>query len=144
MGGCQPSIYEGGGKMNQLNQGDMQTHVQVLGWLYILGNAIVLVMGILGFVFFIGIGYASGDPEAMRILPVIGTVAVLFMSVLALPGLVAGFGLLTRKNWARVLALVVGFLGLVNFPIGTAIGIYAIWVLLQQEANDYFAPMKPA
>jgi hypothetical protein len=35
--------------------------------------------------------------------------------------------------------MVVGFLGLVNFPIGTAIGIYTFWVLLQGEAADYFS-----
>ena len=34
--------------------------------------------------------------------------------------------------------MVVGFLGLVNFPLGTAIGIYTFWVLLQDSAADYF------
>jgi hypothetical protein len=58
--------------------------------------------------------------------------------VLAIPGLVAGYGLLARKAWGRVLAIVVGILGLINFPVGTAIGIYAILVLLQEGANGYF------
>jgi hypothetical protein len=30
-------------------------------------------------------------------------------------------------------------LGLLNFPVGTIIGIYALWVLSQQAANEYFA-----
>jgi hypothetical protein len=51
---------------------------------------------------------------------------------------VAGYGLLRRRAWGRILALVVGFLGLVDFPLGTAIGIYTFWVLLQDSAADYF------
>jgi hypothetical protein len=58
--------------------------------------------------------------------------------VLGIPGMVAGYGLLRRKAWGNILAMVVGFLGLVNFPLGTAIGIYTFWVLLQDSAADYF------
>lgn len=129
--------------MNQMKQADLQTHITVLGWLHILGNALFLVIGIMGFVFLAGIGVISGELEAARILSFVGTVGALFFTLLALPGLVAGYSLLTRKPWARVLALVVGFLSLVNFPVGTAIGIYTFWVLFQPEAADYFTPQKP-
>jgi hypothetical protein len=74
----------------------------------------------------------------MAILSVVGTVVGALLAVLAIPGLVAGYGLLARKAWGRVLAIVVGILGLINFPIGTAIGIYALLVLLQEAATDYF------
>lgn len=117
---------------------DMKTHVTILSWLYILGNAIFLVLGITGLVFLAGLGVVTGDPEAVKILGFIGGVGALFFALLALPGLVAGIGLLAGKSWARVLALAVGFLGLINFPVGTAIGIYAFWVLLQQDAGEYF------
>jgi hypothetical protein len=64
--------------------------------------------------------------------------------VLALPGLAAGYRLLKRQAWGRILALVVGFLDLVNFPVSTAIGIYTLWVLLQDSAATYFARGAPA
>ena len=115
----------------------------VLGWLYILGNAIFLVLGITGFIFLTGLGVVSGDFEAVKVLGFIGGVGAAFFTALALPGLVAGVGLLAGKSWARVLALVVGFLGLANFPLGTAIGVYAFWVLLQQDAGEYFEALKP-
>jgi len=67
----------------------------------------------------------------------------LLMAALGLPGLLAGYGLLTRKPWARVLAIVVGILSLLNFPIGTAIGIYTLWVLTQPVATDT-SPSTPA
>jgi hypothetical protein len=68
----------------------------------------------------------------------------LLMAALGIPGLLAGYGLLTRKPWARVLAMVVGILGLLNFPVGTAIGIYTFWVLTQPAASEYFAGPTPA
>lgn len=117
-------------------------HVTVLGWLFIIGGAIVLLLGVVGFLFFAGIGLFagidSGDLAAVGILSVIGTAGLVFFGVLALPGLLAGYGLLKRRSWARILAIVLGIFELLNFPIGTAIGIYTLWVLLQEDAVVYF------
>ncbi|HTS13618.1 MAG TPA: zinc-ribbon domain-containing protein [Candidatus Limnocylindrales bacterium] len=44
--------------------------------------------------------------------------------------MVAAWGLFERRPWARILALVLGFLALLRFPFGTALGIYTLWVLL--------------
>lgn len=62
--------------------------------------------------------------------------------VLSLPGIIGGIGLLLRHGWARVVLLVVSFLQLINFPLGTALGIYTIWVLFQDDAREVFA--RPA
>ncbi len=45
-------------------------------------------------------------------------------------GLIAGWGLLERRSWARVLLIVLAFLSLLHPPLGTALGIYTLWVLL--------------
>jgi hypothetical protein len=124
--------------MNFLNEHQLKLHVTILGWLYIVGNAIFLLIGAFVFMLLAGIGVASGDSQAMAILSVVGTVVGALLAVIAIPGLVAGYGLLARKAWGRVLAIVVGILGLINFPVGTAIGIYAVLVLLQEGATDYF------
>ncbi len=124
--------------MNQLNEQQLHQHVAVLGWLHIVGNGIMLLLGCFVFAFLWGIGAATGDLEATRILGIIGTTVGALLVVLGIPGMVAGYGLLRRKACGRILAMVVGFLGLVNFPLGTAIGIYTFWVLLQDSAADYF------
>jgi len=59
--------------------------------------------------------------------------------VLGIPSLVAGIGLLKHKSWARVLAIILGILALASFPIGTAAGIYALWVLTQKETEALLA-----
>lgn len=123
---------------------NFESQVQILGWLNIVGNAIVLSLGLIALFFFPAIGLITADATAMAILSTVGISGAAFFAVLALPGLIAGYGLLTRRPWARILSLVVAVLGLANFPVGTAIGIYAFWVLLQTEAVEYFSPYKTA
>ncbi len=130
--------------MNSLNQRQLQLHVPVVGWLLIVGHAIFLLVGVFVFVLLSGIGVATGDREAMTILTTVGTAVGLLLIVLGIPGLVAGAGLLARKSWARILAIVVAILGLANVPIGTLIGLYALWVLMQDAATEYFAPQASA
>jgi len=128
--------------MNQLSEKEMRLHVRIVGWLNIVANGIFLLLGICGFVFFVGLGVFaaadSGDAVAMPILGLVGTIGLVFFAVLALPGLLAGYGLLRRKKWGQILGLVVGFLSLFNIPIGTAIGGYTLFVLFQSSASDYF------
>lgn len=121
-----------------MNARDMQQHVTVLGWVYVIGHAIFVVIGAFLFMLLTGLGLAVSDPEARLVLPVVGTAVGMLLMVLGLPGLIAGYGLLTTKPWARVLALVIAILNLVNIPIGTIIGVYACWVLLQPPAREYF------
>jgi hypothetical protein len=128
--------------MDYLNEQSLRLHVTILGWLLIVSNAIVLLVGMCGCLLMTGIGAASGDLQALAILGVVGAVCGAFFVVLAVPGLLAGYGLLIRASWGRVLAIVVGVLGLFNFPVGTVIGIYALWVLLQNSATDYFTSME--
>jgi hypothetical protein len=45
-------------------------------------------------------------------------------------GILAGWGLMERQTWARPLAIVLGFFALFHFGVGTALGIYTLWVLL--------------
>lgn len=127
-----------------MNQQTMETHIKVLSWLTIANGALTLLIG--GFVFMIlaGIGVASGEPNAFGILAVIGLTTGIFMFALSVPSLLAGAGLLWGKSWGRILTIIVSFFNLFSFPIGTALGIYGLYVLLRQEADEYFMTPKAA
>jgi hypothetical protein len=125
--------------MDQLSQKDLKHHVSILGWILIATHAVGLIVAVFLFFLLTGIGAVSGDGVAFSILSITGTALGLLIALLSLPGILAGYGLLTGKSWGRLLALVVAILGLFNFPIGTIIGLYALWVLLQNEASYYFA-----
>ena len=124
--------------MNQLNDRQLELHVPIVAWLLIIGHAFFLLGAVLMFTLLTGIGVAVDDRTALAILGLVGTTMGGLLAVLALPGLAAGFGLLARKSWARILGIVIAGLGLVNFPVGTLLGLYALWVLLQDAGGDYF------
>jgi hypothetical protein len=84
----------------------------------------------------------EGDPLPLGILSTIGGFVFLFLVLLSVPGIVGGFGLLKYKPWARYLTLIVAALSLFNVPIGTAVGVYSIWVLVQDETAKLFEPEK--
>jgi hypothetical protein len=50
--------------------------------------------------------------------------------------LALAWGLRERESWARMLGVVMGFVALVRFPpgLGTALGVYTLWVLLPEES----------
>ena len=75
--------------------------------------------------------------------PLIKFAGVLIL-VKAAAGFIAGWGLLQREEWARTVALVVGFLALLNVPIGTALGIYTLWVLLPRQSDDEYKSLAQA
>jgi hypothetical protein len=133
--------------MNQFSEREMDQHVKILGWLYVVTNAIFLLIGLCGLLFFVGIGSLAafeGDPTALGVLTIIGVVALILFAVLSLPGILAGYGLLKRRQWGRILALIMGILNLFNVPIGTLLGAYALFVLLQNAAEPYFASREAA
>jgi hypothetical protein len=66
------------------------------------------------------------------------TCAVVFVLMQAIALLLAGWGLLGLKGWARWLAFILAIFGLFAFPIGTVIGALIIWYLLKDEVREAF------
>lgn len=125
----------------------MQTHVKVLGVLYLVFSGLFLVMAALlllvmgGAAGIVGVAGESQDAAlAIPILGIVGTFLGAILVALSLPGLLAGYGLLHYHPWARVLALVLSALNLINIPIGTILGAYGLWVLLNKDTEPLFSP----
>jgi len=118
----------------------MERHVTVLGILYIAFSALGFLLAIIIFTAVVGGGIISGDSEAMAITGILGPAVALFFVLLSAPGMIGGIYLLKHRPWARILVLVLGFINLIEIPIGTALGIYTIWVLFKNETVDLFTP----
>jgi hypothetical protein len=126
----------------------MEKHVQVLAILHIVYSSISLVAGGIAFLIFFGTGLFlegvndinSGGVNVPAIIFTVGLVITTFLVVLSIPGIVGGIGLLKHKEWARILVLVIGFIDLLHIPLGTLLGIYTIWTLMNADAIKLFAP----
>ena len=116
----------------------MQKHIQLLGIIYIAYHAIGLLFAWLIWGVLSGIGFMSGDPQAAGIMTLIGTVIAGLLLVLSVPGIIGGVGILKGWWWSRYLVLVLGLFNLVHVPLGTILGVYTFWVLMQNESVAFF------
>lgn len=115
-------------------------HKKVLGILYIVSAAFtvlgVLVLNALLSMIF-AFAFEEVSPDEQQVIEFITTLVAYIPGIIivffALPTLIAGVGLLTRQSWAVIFALIVGCLKLFSFPIGTAIGVYAIWIFAEDQ-----------
>jgi hypothetical protein len=116
----------------------VQRHLQTLGTLWCVYGVYRVLSGLVGMFFFRAFAgrrfgwwggpfgnFGTHGPPWMGFLPVIATIAVVAAAV----ALFTGWSLLNRKPWGRILAIVLAILALLRFPVGTALGIYTLWVL---------------
>ncbi len=111
--------------------------------LYHLVIGVLIGMGICALLtipFIVGVA-ASGDPDARVAVPIVGGIMVLaagFLFLLALANILVGWGLWQMREWARIAAIGLSVLRLLNFPVGTIIGGLIIWYLLQPQTVAAF------
>jgi hypothetical protein len=43
-----------------------------------------------------------------------------------------------RRHWSRIAAILLGAIDLLLLPYGTALGLYALWVLLREDSKRLF------
>ena len=120
----------------------VQEHVRLLAILWFafsalnaLGGAVLVILANTLFLHL----HDLGAPEAPTAFlhPLLTFVGVLVIAK-AVAGFAAGWGLLQREPWARILVLILAFLSLINPPFGTALGIYTLWVLLPANSEEEY------
>ena len=115
----------------------MDSHVKYLGLLCILAGGLGGLAGLLYF------GLFAGPSATAAYGPVISYIAsgwMLLLLILTIPCIALGIGLLKLRPWTRTIGTIIAILELLNFPIGTALGVYALWVLMSPEADRVFTP----
>ena len=118
---------------------DLSQHIRALGIAHIIYSCLLLIPAAIVFGVLTTLGVVVDDPDAAQILPLVGTGVGIFLVALAIPGLVAGYGVLKKASWGIPVALVVGLLNILCFPFGTALGGYSLWVFTksnEQAAAD--------
>jgi hypothetical protein len=127
-----------------------ETNVKSFGCLYTLGG----IMGILGAIFYIGIGIfvmaggvvseelqgmvfgADGDPMVAGIITTL--VGVVFLAI-AVAQLFAGRSMQTLNPSGKTLAIIVAAIGMLQFPCGTMISGYLLYLLVSSKGTMVFS-----
>jgi hypothetical protein len=126
----------------QPRPGRVQEHVHLLGILWLAMSAFNAVGGVVLYVVantvFAHLNQL-GAPEAPTafLRPLLSVIGILVLAKAAC-GFIAGYGLLQRESWGRVIALVLAFISLFHVPFGTALGVYTLWVLIPSRSQEEY------
>jgi hypothetical protein len=114
-------------------------HVQTLGILWCVYGAYRAAAGVFAVLFLMGVatpsffgGIGSRGLPFLPFAPVMGGLAAVAGVYILLSSCLAfatGYSLIARRTWGRTLAIVAAILSLIKIPMGTALGIYTLWVL---------------
>jgi hypothetical protein len=121
-----------------LEENAMETHVKVVGWLWIVNG----VFSILGLLTGLGIlNLTDSIPNASDAVLVTAGALCFF-----LPGMiadfVAGYGVLQYRNWGRILVIILAIFNLVflcYLILPAVLGIYTLYVMYNEETKALFA-----
>jgi len=121
----------------------MENHVKVIAILWIIFGILGILLACLTFFLLFGLSFIPDmDYEGRIILKYVALGGSIFIALLSIPEIIGGIGLLKRKEWGRIVTLAVAFLALLSIPIGTALGIYTLVILLNNETTKLFKPDK--
>jgi len=118
----------------------LDTHKKVLGIIYVITATLMIIFAIairsvMWIIFEFAFDGASDEELRIKdfIMALTSFLPIVIIVFSAVPTLIAGVGLLMRQSWAPLFALIMGVLKLISVPIGTAIGIYAIWIYSEDQ-----------
>ena len=122
-----------------MEESKMKKHVTAVAAIQIGFSTLWLIGAIvLYFVLMFARSQVGSDEVATKVLTLLAIILPVFVGVISLVGLIGGIRLLSYKQWGRIMTIIVSALGCFNIPIGTLIGVYSIWVLMQDETVKLF------
>jgi hypothetical protein len=124
----------------------MAVHVDLVGALFVIWGGLTTVVGLSTLSLGIGgaalIASASGRGAGGQIAAGLTAAAFTTLAIIAIiwgiAHIAVGVPLRRRTHQARLAALMLGSIDLLLLPYGTALGIYALWVLLNDEGRKVF------
>ncbi len=116
----------------------MEKHVKIISWLYVVEGLLTMMLLFGGSSLLIGLGFMTEDRGAAGILAILVGIIVWIGVIFTIPQFIGAWGMLKRKNWARILMIIISILNLLEPPFGTALGIYALVILFREDAKPFF------
>jgi hypothetical protein len=131
-----------GDPVGELAHRRLRGHLETLGGLWMALGVLFLVPAACLFAFGGSIHLVFRDREPLQqFFPLIIYFAAGTLTMLGGGGICLGLGLMRRRPWARTVGIALGILALFHVPMGTALGIYTLWVLLADENGDEYRYM---
>ncbi len=127
----------------------MRSHVDFVGVLFVVWGVLTTLIGLSTLA--LGVGAAAiitstnrngGGNFAAGLTAAVFTALAVIAIVWGVAHAAVGVPLRLHRPWARLAALMLGSVDLLLLPYGTALGVYALWVLLHEESRQMFATVE--
>jgi len=125
----------------------VDSHVDFVGVLFIVWGVLTTLVG--ASTLALGVGAValirsatrggSGGQFAAGLTAAAFTTLAIIAIVWGVAHIAVGVPLRRRRHWSRLAALMLGSVDLLLLPYGTALGCYALWVLLNEQGKRLFA-----
>ena len=122
----------------------MAFHVELAGLLFIIWGAVITLIGLSTLALGVAASSLATSPSGVSGQFAAGVIAAAF-STLAILAIIwgaahvaVGLPLRRHRHWSRLAALMLGSVDLLLLPYGTALGCYALWVLLHAGGRQLF------
>jgi hypothetical protein len=132
----------------------MEKHITLVGILNIVYRSLSIIGALVLFGLAYGFGYLMKfishfdhnemqeiPPEVLSIIQIVLTSIGILILIFSIAGIIGAIGVLRKKEWGRITLLVLSFFSLLSIPLGTVLGVYSIWVLLNDETIRLFNPV---
>lgn len=125
-----------------------EDHNKTLGILHLVYGSLHVLFMLMMSVFLVPLFFLSppngrpGDAAGEAFLTMIFVFIGIFSLLFSIPSFVAGIGMLKRKSWAKIWAMIAGGLAGMSFPIGTALCVYTFWFLFSGGGKELYDGMK--
>lgn len=80
----------------------------------------------------------QNQQNAIALLFVLIVVLGITILIAAAIEVAAGWAILKQKPWAQTAAVLAAIVSLINFPIGTLLGVYALWFLFGGGGKQFY------
>ena len=125
----------------------MKSHVDFVGVLFIAWGLLTVLVGVstlalgVGAVALITSASRGGGGQVAAGIMAAAFTTLAFIAILwGTAHVIVGVPLRRCTPWSRLIALMLGSVDLLLLPYGTALGVYAIWVLLNEDGKKLFQP----
>jgi hypothetical protein len=123
----------------------LERHLRTLGILWMVIGGLFLIPAVGLMMFGEGLHFVLHErepwPGLFQLLLYMGGSTLV---ILAAGGICVGMGLMQKAPWARTAAIILGVLALLHPPLGTALGVYSLWVLLGDERGAEYGSLSGA
>ena len=119
-----------------------QDHNKVIGIMHLIWggfNALMMVFMIPFIILMLGpIGSdPTAPPEFKTVFGIFAVFIVALTLLFSIPPLLAGYAMLKRKRWARMMGIIAACSEAIFIPFGTALCVYTMWFLFGQGEKLY-------